>query len=205
MALSDDITNLPASPASGASSHLTNHSVIHAALKAHEARANATDTNLANKADLIGGRVDPAQLIGTGATGTGIRVDTTVGTRVFVGTTMIYGDTGWASYTVDDMTAGQILMRRVNHTVFVQMEGCVFSNATGTLTLPRISVIGMRPSHRVRGAWVIGTNGGVGGTINIASGGYFNVYGASPDTEVYASFSYPSQPGWPDSLVGPPV
>lgn len=95
MALSDDINALPVSPASGASSHLTDHAVIHDALKSHEARTATIEGNLPKKADLIGGRVDPAQLIGSGASGSGIRIDNTIGTRVFVGDVMVHGDTGW--------------------------------------------------------------------------------------------------------------
>ena len=143
---------------------------------------------------------DPAQIQNVPLT-----VDTSVGTRVFLGGVMLHGDTGWVSYTVDGMTAGQIVMRRVNHTVFVQMQGCKFSNAATTTNLPRISVIGWRPAHRVRAVWVNSEFGSVGDTINISESGYFNLYRVSPDTEVWASFSYASQPGWPGSLVGPPL
>lgn len=53
-----------------------------------------------------------------------IRVDTSVGTRVYVGDTMIYGDTGWRELPLPErFISGRVLIRRKNDVVNIRFEG----------------------------------------------------------------------------------
>lgn len=62
-----------------------------------------------------------------------IRKDTSVGTRIFVGDTMIYGDTGWMSFPTSDPTV-TVYMCRVNEKVYARVVATSFS-AGGTVRL----------------------------------------------------------------------
>ena len=214
MALSDDITNLPASPASGATSHLTNHAVIHAALKAHEARFDVNDTNLTKKADLIGGRIDPAQLIGTGATGSGIRVDTTVGTRVFVGTTMIYGDTGWRDISADMINnwTGQIWVRRRGNDVTLVAQGVSGGSPSNMLNLqsgfrtPIFGRSGLNYGSPYPMADGSSPTNILGGYLVVAGGGHIlRAYLESGVASLLGDASWTTNDSWPSSLPGTPA
>lgn len=134
-----------------------------------------------------------------------LEVDTSVGTRAFLGSTMLFGDTGWRSLPIPEMTTGTYLMRRVGPTVHIQFLGCQFSHGTVSTPLPRIDVIGLRPAYRVRAVWTLTQSGGVGGTINISDAGYVNMYQLTPTSEVWACFSYIAKPEWPASLPGTPI
>ena len=62
-----------------------------------------------------------------------LRVDNSVGTRVFVGDVMIHGDTGWRDVTSllrNGWTADTFLMRRVGHTVETRATGLSGESAT---------------------------------------------------------------------------
>lgn len=79
MALKDDINNLPTTPGEGFSGHLANHKTIHAGLKDHESRIVRNELAVPS--------------------GLEIKKDTTVGTCILAGSTMLYGDTGWRNVT----------------------------------------------------------------------------------------------------------
>lgn len=214
MALSDDITNLPNAPASGATSHLTNHAVIHAALKAHEARFNVNDTSLTKKADLIGGRIDPAQLIGTGATGTGIRVDDSVGTRVFVGTTMIYGDTGWRNVSAGLVNGwtGQVWIRRRGHNVTLLALGVGGGSPSNMLTLqsgfrsPVSGFSGFNYGSPYAMADASSPTNVLGGYLLVASSGsLLRGHLESGVTNIQGDAGWTTNDSWPTSLPGTPA
>ena len=53
-----------------------------------------------------------------------LRIDTTVGTRVFTGNTMIYGDTGWrriSSTILNGWTVGDIQVRRITNKLHIRV------------------------------------------------------------------------------------
>lgn len=84
MALKDDILALPSTVGEGSGGHLGNHATLHAGLKDHETRITNAESNKADKTTLDA-RV-PSNMA--------LRLDTTVGTRIFAGDTMIFSDTG---------------------------------------------------------------------------------------------------------------
>lgn len=120
MALKDDINNLPSTIGEGNSGHLNNHQTIHAALKDHEGRIVRNESAV------------PA--------GLELKKDTTVGTRIMVGTTTIYGDTGWRDITAllnPQPNSGKLRIRRVADAVYVQFYYLVFNaGVTATFTVP---------------------------------------------------------------------
>lgn len=69
-----------------------------------------------------------------------LRLDTTVGTRVFAGTTMIYGDTGWRDITslLNPGWTGRVLIKRTTHHVVIRLQGILREAEAGDImfTLP---------------------------------------------------------------------
>ena len=209
MALSDDISNLPNAPASGSTSHLTNHAVIHAALKAH-------DTDLTKKADLVGGRVAPAQLIGSGASGSGIRVDDSVGTRVFVGNVMVHGDTGWRDVSSIKMEGweGQIWLRRSGSRVTILLMDLerTTSGASNMAYLPSgfrspiFGVSGFNYGSPYPLANAETPTALLGGHMYVAGGGSIARVSFEPEvTSVQGDASWDTNDNWPSSLPGTPI
>lgn len=81
----------------------------------------------------------------------GITIDTSVGTRVYVGDTMIYGDTGWRELPLPQrFISGRVLIKRENNNVTLRLEG---SEITGLeniasndyLTATDFIPVGFRP------------------------------------------------------------
>lgn len=74
----------------------------------------------------------------------GLRVDTTVGTRVFAGSTMIYGDTRWRLVPSTDPSVN-VYMRRVNEKVYARVSTTAFagSGTTKVVDIP----MGLRPEN----------------------------------------------------------
>lgn len=116
MALIDDINALPTTVGDGQTGHLANHQVIHSALKNHESRITSGTAYVDNRV--------PSTLA--------MRLDTSVGTRIFAGTRMIYGDTGWRdiSGSLREGWTGVLKARRIGD--MVTIRGLDISIGTST-------------------------------------------------------------------------
>lgn len=109
--------------------------------------------------------LDQALTTKADGSGLGLRVDTTVGTRVLLdhpgGTLMLSGDTGWRDVTPPlpnaKMTSGQILIRRENSTLLVWLKDIMFDAMTNPTTLASFTTVtGMIPAPGIRTSFDIG-------------------------------------------------
>lgn len=123
MALKDDINALPTTVGEGSAGHLGNHATLHAGMKDHETRITTAEANKADKTALDA-RV-PSNMA--------LRLDTTVGTRIFAGNAMIHGDTGWRDVTsllINGWKATAFRVKRTGDTVFWKVVGLSSTTAT---------------------------------------------------------------------------
>ena len=183
MALIDDINALPTTVGNGQTGHLTNHQVIHAALKNHESRIPAT---------------------------LAMRLDTTVGTRIFAGTHMLYGDTGWRDVTSMIPEAAtltlspdaKIMMRRINGDVIFRIEGEAVSGTSETSLLVQVNE-GWRPPISTQAPFLHGS------AIR-HSRLWITIDDMIPDSVIVpesraGETRWTTQDGWPSTLPGTPA
>ena len=134
------------------------------------------------------------------------RIDTTVGTRVFTGDTMIYGDTGWRK--VDWLPTGHdietLKVRRQNNTI--TLVGVITPKSGGDVSSPSAVPDGFRQT----------ASNGLGAYIYSLSGTqvayfYLNVAGTTylrnPVNDSVGRFalSWVTNDAWPTTLPGTPV
>ena len=146
------------------------------------------------------GPMGTIELIGDNPT---ITIDKTVGTRVFVGDVMIHGDTGWCALDHPDLTTGEYLIRRIGDTVIIQLSDGQF-DSSGNKAFPRVPSQ-FRPDLRVRATWIRDLSSDVGGTINISTGGYLNMYSYEEGTAAHFNTRYETSTPWPTELPGTPL
>lgn len=135
-------------------------------------------------------------------------VDTTVGTRVFVGDVMIYGDTGWRNIGATRMngweaSAGSVYVRRLGDTVHVQISALTASAATDrtVLTLP----LGFRPTRGFApgAAEYYGTEFVL---ARVTTSGALQVnHTTVPDGARNGYITYATAQDWPTALPGTPA
>ena len=134
-----------------------------------------------------------------------IRIDTTVGTRVFTGDTMIYGDTGWRDITENLMYAAspgaRILIRRDNNLVTVSADVFQLTEEVpaygGFLSIPE----GFRTERTFRqsGAYEAGA-------IYTSTGGlYISTRSVMTPGSRRFYIQYAANTNWPTSLPGTPA
>lgn len=120
MALTDDINNLPTTLGDGSTGHLANHQTIHDALKSHESRINSTRAAF------------PTTLA--------VTQDTRVGKAIFVGDTLVAGDSGKLNITslLDPQpTSGNLILFRSYQTIYLSFRYLSYTPDTVVkLTLP---------------------------------------------------------------------
>lgn len=171
MALADDINALPITVGDGNTGHLNNHQVIHAALKDHEQRLR----------DLI-------------------TVDTTVGTRILAGNTVIYGDTGWRDITsllTVQPNSGKLRVRRTNGGVHLEFASLTFNaGVVSEVQLPQawwtgVSVGGQL--HHISGSLVAQMFSTWAGLIRFT----WNTNQSAADI-----LSLASKSAWPTAMIG---
>ena len=142
-----------------------------------------------------------------------IRIDTTVGTRVFAGNTMVYGDTGGRK--IEDLATGFDFSASANHTMTIRrvgnevtLEGMgtrteAVAFFTGTLPL------GFRPKsgeyRSNRGLALVGTSLVPLGNNNSVL--RFSSTGSIVDVGARAEFTarWSTLDSWPTSLPGTPA
>ena len=131
-------------------------------------------------------------------------MNTSVGTRVFVGNTMIHGDTGWRdirSLLVNGWAADIFQIRRVNWTVFLLHRGFTYSQATSdtVFTLPQgfgdsRTMIPLHGHDNAQYAQVFFSR-----EVSITSRSFaINTYSSTPS-------QYAVSASWPTSLPGIPA
>ena len=208
-------SNAAASEASAASS-ASNAAASESAAKQSETNAGdfaAVATTAATEAvdameratDLAGGDFATHEYV-DGAVANALRIDTTVGTRLFFGEHMVYGDTGWRDISADvsNRESGRLLVRRIGEQVFLVADALKLTS-TGSVSLPRLRV-NFYPISRVRGTWNESLSVSTAqGSYNISRTGYFNVYGVgSGAIEINETFL--TDRSWPSSsLPGTPA
>lgn len=142
-----------------------------------------------------------------------IRVDTSVGIRVFAGDTMVHGDTGTRVH--NDLADGFDFTTSVNHKLTLRRIGDqVFLEALGVRTIASVWVtkqlsVGFRPRsgeyNALRGtAQAMGQITPVGNSSTLLR---LNMSGAPPDEGVTVTLNatwFTSDP-WPSSLPGTPA
>ncbi|MGO3084274.1 hypothetical protein [Ancrocorticia populi] len=134
------------------------------------------------------------------------RIDTTVGTRVFIGSTMVYGDTGWRNVTsllANGWTADYVHIRRVGDVVTVRANRLGGSAATNQTFLNAIA--GFRPSSSGTTSFLIthGSEAAVAARWDYVTLGIptYSSYTSGRASEI----SVTTRDTWPTSLPGTPA
>ncbi|WP_211438912.1 hypothetical protein [Corynebacterium glutamicum] len=153
-----------------------------------------------------------------------LRVDTTVGTRIFAGGTMIYGDTGWrdvSGYLIPGLVVsvnnGRARMQRVGNRIEFDIK--VDVNISGLIAIFDAIPSGYRPIPRFPMDNGIFTHSNVGGGASQLKAGalpgvFYNTSqplrtGATtpfpnPGTVAWTG-SYATDDQWPSTLIGLPT
>ncbi|MEY8577202.1 hypothetical protein AALI21_02700 [Corynebacteriaceae bacterium 6-324] len=147
-----------------------------------------------------------------GAVEEALRIDTSVGTRVFAGDVMIFGDTGLRR--IDELVTGIDFTTANHHKAVIYREGNQVTlygvgRSLGVRDLTATMPVGFRP---ISGEY-LGYLGGVqeNGTImpvgNHVSTNRFTVTSATPTANAVVTFkiSWRTNDNWPSSLPGVPA
>ena len=140
-----------------------------------------------------------------------IRVDTSVGTRVLSGDTMIYGDTGWREIVPENGWVGAMYVRRVNNTVYyrgkISAETASSSNAWDIPTGFRAGNIVSSNGHGYEyGRAMVYTEESEPKIRNVSF--YFSRFSITSYDSAHSygvNVSYPTTNSWPTSLPGTPA
>lgn len=153
-------------------------------------------------------------------TGSMIRIDKTIGTRVFVNDGvkehMISGDTGWRSVILADSTnvmSGEIRWKRVNEKVYLRFINVIMKTGNGYTQLPISPPYGFRQVTNDRIMQSIGMTANATGlqTISIFTGTIAWLYQIAggvvntvrPTTDgLQGTLSWNTDDPWPTSLPG---
>jgi|SRR5690625_1877116 len=131
-------------------------------------------------------------------------VDNSVGKRIYVGSTLIHGETGTRIMDSTTMESGHLTISREGNTVRLTLDNATF-DSSGWIEFRRIP-LGFRPGiRRVRDVWLAGDTGPVGGTLGISAAGYLSIYDYEPARSAYFSVTYETSQPWPTSLPGTPL
>lgn len=138
-----------------------------------------------------------------------LRLDTTVGTRIFAGTTMIFGDTGWRD--ISTLGEGIDFLRISRYGNRVSISGGGARVATGGTFLTKALPVGFLPTEirPARGFMVIKSamypvgNASIANRLNYQSPPYAASV-AVGDQLVFEASWITTDP-WPSTLPGLPV
>lgn len=165
-------------------------------------RFTQLETQLSNKADLttLDSRV-PETLA--------LRRDTTVGTRIMAGSTMIYGSTGIRSITnliPDNDDRGVARIARTGNLVSLTLVNVPTPGSGSYVSLDGIIPEGFRSSFN----WQylsVGKASGIdaSGPVRVGTNSSLIVYRSSSETRINASVVYVSDTPWPSTLPGTPA
>lgn len=136
-----------------------------------------------------------------------LRLDTTVGTRIFAGTTMIHGDTGWRNIEellVNGWAAEKVLLRRQNSTVILSMLGLSSENATSghfislpiSFHIPRTFITVVTPGRSQSAYW--------NASNALALQNYTNLE-VNTYADTQTTWQLEADRAWPTSLPGSPA
>ena len=142
------------------------------------------------------------------------RIDTTVGTRVFAGDTMIYGDTGWRDVKGLDAAdfSGDLMVRRINNTVHIRLIALSPPEDLVRPTIVRLPS-GLRASGRamlpLTHTNAVGTQARLwidGAVARVVMGNTSAVDGVyTSSTKLTGINSFVTDDPWPTSLPGTPL
>ena len=173
-----------------------------AAAEAVEAMERATD--------LAGGDFATHEYV-DGAIANAIHADTTVGTRVFFGDQMIYGDSGLRSLHSADspplLGTGSVRIRRLTNQVFMTVTAFSLDGVTSSsdviFTIPQgfrseSSLFSVRAENRSGMSSIT--------TLDISSNGNVTTLGTRGEaTRLYLSMQWTTGDPWPTTLPGTPI
>lgn len=131
----------------------------------------------------------------------GIAVDTSVGTRVYIGGHLVHADTGWRDMRgLLAFPAETALFRRVNGAVFWVFKGVDSGTASNAALISGFTGIGPSTAGTARVQRDdLGIRIGFSGTLFIYTTSVLK------DTALATSFSYPVRDGWLTTLPGDPA
>lgn len=137
-----------------------------------------------------------------------LRLDTTVGTRIFAGATVIYGDTGWRDVSSSLLAGftGKAFIRRKDNTTYIRLSDIITPGATtetNTLDIPT----GFR-HDQTRILHHLGPTDTQNGNVMINSSLWFlRVANTAPGKMCgyTMEFSYQCTSTWPATLPGLPA
>ena len=138
------------------------------------------------------------------------RIDTSVGTRVFAGDQMIYGDTGWRDFKqlTTDVATSRADFRRVGNQVHISIRIPTLSSTSWTPFPSGSLPSGFRHRQYVTDCSItVSTNEGKAvGVLRTLSGGTGLRYDSGTSTgELSVYMTYISSDPWPTTLPGTPA
>lgn len=157
-------------------------------------------------ASTLGREVMAAVNAAAARTSLGVTTDTSVGTRIFVGGTRVYGDTGWRAITATPGagTVAAVHVRRLNDMIYVRIGGAAALNGN-IVALPTGFISSKQDVAVAFDATIIRLRTSLSGTLNLASAV------THADASYFASATFPSRDSsgaieaWPTSLPGTAV
>lgn len=184
MALRDDILALRDGVWEGVVGHRTDHATLHAGLKNILTRVEGMESRVA------------------------LSLDTTVGTRVFAGSTMIHGDTGIRnlhSTTTPPLSGtGNVFLSRVGDRVYLEIGQYRADTTSGGKTLFKIPA-GFRPSGNQFSLPVTDRDSSTLYSIDVLANGDVVEIGTPPPGRLYALITWATKQAWPVTLPGLPA
>lgn len=134
----------------------------------------------------------------------GISVDTSAGTRVFVGETMIHGDTGWRNISgllINGWTVSRMSIRRYGDTVCLQLNGLNKSEATSDNFLAGIQ--GFAP--HLGELWLPWGEEAVNVILRYQNQHLQRANRGNARINGYGTFNWVTAQAWPSTLPGTPA
>lgn len=134
-------------------------------------------------------------------------VDTTVGTRVFLGGVMVHGDTGWCDVThqITNWDVERAEIRRQNDTITVRFMTLTRGSGSDGLFLDGLPAGWARDDRSTLVPIALNITGTTSVALLFSSS--IHLPTATPDTQAgyWVSFSYPAPRMWPTELMGDPT
>lgn len=145
-------------------------------------------------------------LISDPSVGVPLTIDTTAGTRIMMGTTMIHGDTGWRSLPLLNGWTGKLYIRRVNSTVLIgsPVSAPLTMPATGNVIVPADVPSGFRPIYSKPNLLMVNRSNASEDEMTVTTVFAFNGPVVANSGWNFGG-TYPADDAWPTSLPGVPA
>lgn len=133
-----------------------------------------------------------------------LRLDTTVGTRIFAGSTMIYGDTGLrdVSGLISDYASGVAVFQRIGNVCYLLLKDVRLTSTTARI---RISNARTAYTNFDQLSYNSAANEVSWGRFAGQWNSYPAIWPGAAGTPISLNASWPTRDGWPGALPGLPV